>query len=222
MRKFYLVIIMMLAFVATAVAQKSSGVPFNGLVIDGQGNGISRLRVEVKNTEKRTLTDKEGRFGLTDLADDAVLVFRGKGVKVEIEVKGRRSMRVMFVGKAISDVAESQELVDLGFGYVKRREFNSSYGVITGDELRRENPTQDLETALLGRVAGLTKTNGELSLRGHNSLSYSSAPLLIVDGAEVSTLANMSVYDVETVTVHKDGAMYGQRGANGVIIVRLK
>ena len=88
--------------------------------------------------------------------------------------------------------------------------------------MRRENPSQDLETALLGRVPGLTKTNGELSLRGHNSLSYSSAPLLIVDGTEVATLANMGVYDVETVTVHKDGSMYGQRGANGVIVVKLK
>ena len=75
---------------------------------------------------------------------------------------------------------------------------------------------------LLGRVAGLTKTNGELSLRGHNSLSYSSAPLLIVDGVEVATLANIGVFDVKTVTVHKDGGMYGQRGANGVIVVRLK
>ena len=168
--------------------------------------------------------DKEGNISeaQTMVRGRKVNANYGKGVKVEIEVKGRRSMRVMFIGKALSEVAESQELVDLGFGYVKRREFNSSYGVITGDELRRENPTQDLETALLGRVAGLTKTNGELSLRGHNSLSYSSAPLLIVDGAEVSTLANMSVYDVETVTVHKDGAMYGQRGANGVIVVRLK
>ena len=151
-----------------------------------------------------------------------MLVFTRKGAKVEIEVAGRRSLRIMLMGEAISQADESQELLDLGFGYVKRREFNSSYGVITGDELRRENPTQDLETALLGRVAGLTKTNGELSLRGHNSLSYSSAPLILVDGSEVSSLANISVFDVATVTVHKDGSMYGQRGANGVILVKLR
>ena len=114
------------------------------------------------------------------------------------------------------------KLLDLGFGYVKRREFNSSYGVITGEELRRENPTQDLETALLGRVAGLTKTNGELSLRGQNSLAYSSAPLLIVDGVEVASLSSVNIYDVATVTVHKDGGMYGQKGANGVIVVKLR
>lgn len=222
MRRFLVIIIMVVGFVASAMGQSATGVPFNGLVLDGQGVGIARMRVEVKGTEKRTLTDKQGRFGLTDLAGDAVLVFSRKGVKVEIEVNGRRSLRVMLMGEAISSADESQELVDLGIGYVKRREFNSSYGVITGDELRRENPSQDLETALLGRVPGLTKTNGELSLRGHNSLSYSSAPLLIVDGSEVATLANMSVYDVETVTVHKDGGMYGQRGANGVIVVKLK
>ena len=222
MRRFLCIIIIVFGFVASASGQTSTGVPFNGLVLDGYGNGISRMRVEVKGTEKRTLTDKQGRFGLTDLPGDAVLLFRRKGVKVEVEVNGRRSLRIMLMGEAISEASESQELVDLGIGYVKRREFNSSYGVITGDELRRENPSQDLETALLGRVPGLTKTNGELSLRGHNSLSYSSAPLLIVDGTEVATLANMGVYDVETVTVHKDGSMYGQRGANDVIVVKLK
>lgn len=221
MRRFIVVAVMIFALALSARAQQS-GVPFNGLVVDGQGNGISRMRVEVKDSEKRTMTDKQGRFGLTDLDADAVLVFRRKGVKIEVEVNGRRSLRIMLIGEAISQADESQELVDLGIGYVKRREFNSSYGVISGDELRKENPTQDLETALLGRVAGLTKTNGELSLRGQNSLSYSSAPLLIVDGVETSTLANISVFDVQTVTVHKDGGMYGQRGANGVIVVKLK
>ncbi len=224
MKRVLLVVLMILAFGfnASAQEQQTSGVPFNGLVLDGQGKGIARMRVEVKDSEKRTVTDKQGRFGLTDLADDAVLVFRRKGAKIEVEVNGRRSLRVMLIGEAISEATESQELVDLGIGYVKRREFNSSYGVITGEELCKENPSQDLETALLGRVAGLTKTNGELSLRGHNSLSYSSAPLLIVDGVEVATLANIGVFDVKTVTVHKDGGMYGQRGANGVIVVRLK
>lgn len=224
MKRVLLVILMILAFGfnASAQEQQTSGVPFNGLVLDGQGKGIARMRVEVKDSEKRTVTDKQGRFGLTDLADDAVLVFRRKGAKIEVEVNGRRSLRVMLIGEAISEAAESQELVDLGIGYVKRREFNSSYGVITGEELRRENPGQDLETALLGRVAGLTKLNGELNLRGNNSLAFSSAPLLIVDGVEASTLTNISVEDVATVTVHRDGGMYGQRGANGVIVVRLR
>lgn len=224
MRKIFAIIAMIMAFVATAMAQarEQSGVPFNGLVLDGTGKGISRMRVEVKDSEKRTVTDKQGRFGLTDLADDAVLVFRRKGAKIEVEVAGRRSLRIMLIGEAISEAQESQELVDLGFGYIKRREFNSSYGVITGEELRRENPSQDLETALLGRVAGLMKMNGELTLRGQNSLSYSSAPLILVDGTEASSLSNINVYDVETVTIHKDGSMYGQRGANGVILVKLR
>lgn len=222
MRKIFTIICSIVAFATAYAQEQTSGVPFNGLVLDGAGNGISRMRVEVKGTEKRTLTDKQGRFGLTDLADDAVLVFRRKGAKVEVEVNGRRSLRIMLMGEAISEAKESQELVDLGIGYVKRREFNSSYGVITGDELRKECPGQDLETALLGRVAGLTKTNGELSLRGQNSLAYSSAPLLIVDGVEVASLNSVNIYDVATVTVHKDGGMYGQKGANGVIVIKLR
>lgn len=225
MRRFIILILIIITSVLYASAQtqqESSGVPFNGLVLDGQGKGISRLRVEVKDSDKRTMTDKMGRFGLTDLPDDAVLVFSRKGVKVEIGVNRRRSLRVMLMGEAVSEAVESQELVDLGIGYVRRREFNSSYGVITGEELRKENPAQDLETALLGRVAGLTKINGELTLRGNNSLAFSSAPLLIVDGVEASTISNISVYDVQTVTVHRDGGMYGQRGANGVIVVKLR
>jgi hypothetical protein len=217
-----ILLILTLIFVAPMSMAQQVGVPFNGLVVDGQGKGIGRMRVEVKGTDKRTVSDKMGRFGLTDLADDAVLVFRRKGTKVEVSVNGRRSLRVMLIGEAISQADESQELVDLGIGYVRRREFNSSFGVITGEELRRENPGQDLETALQGRVAGLTTAHGEITLRGHNSLSYSSAPLFMVDGTEVSSLSNISVHDVETVTVHKDGSMYGQRGANGVIVVKLR
>ena len=96
MRRLFLLILALVIAAPMSMAQKT-GVPFNGLVIDGHGNGISRMRVEVKGTDKRTVSDKMGRFGLTDIADDAVLVFRRKGVKVEIGVNGRRSLRVMLL-----------------------------------------------------------------------------------------------------------------------------
>ena len=66
MRKIFTIICSIVAFATAYAQEQTSGVPFNGLVLDGAGNGISRMRVEVKGTEKRTLTDKQGRFGLTD------------------------------------------------------------------------------------------------------------------------------------------------------------
>ena len=68
----------------------------------------------------------------------------------------------------------------------------------------------------------MMRTNGELTLRGRNSINLSSKPLILVDGAEVEDLSMVSVYDVETVTILKEGGLYGMRGANGVISVKTR
>lgn len=85
--------------------------------------------------------------------------------------------------------------------------------------------TQDLEAAILGRVAGVTKVNGQIVIRNVgtvNPTNASQAALILVDGSEVANLSMVNVQDVETVTVQKDGTMYGLRGANGVILIKTR
>ena len=214
----FCVVLVVSSFVA--MAQNAKGIPFNGLIITEQGYGVQKMKVQVKGRNSHTVSDKQGRFGLTDVPGDAVLSFSYKKIKFELPVNGRRSMRVILVDGSVLNAEESQELIDTGYGHVKRREQTSRSGVITGDELRSMGQ-MDLQEALLGAVPGLQLVNGELTLRGSTSINASNAPLIFVDGMETTTLSNVSINQVESVSVSRDGSMYGARGANGVILINL-
>ena len=222
MRQFILFCIIGAMLSASSFAQQRlSGVPFNGMVVDALGKGMPRVNVWVKGSEKRTMTDRQGRFGFLDIDELDVLVFSRKDFRVELPVEMRKSLSVMIVNRSITAADECPALLDVGYGFVKRKEYNSSYTVITGEELRQSvNP--DLESILIGLVPGLTRSNGELTLRGRNSINLSSKPLILVDGSEAEDLSMVSAHDVETITVLKDGGNYGMRGANGVISVKTR
>ena len=202
------------------MAQGEEHVPFNGLIQDRSGGSVKKTRVEVKSTGRYTYTDKLGRFGLTDVKGDDVLILSRRGFRAEVAVADRRSLQIELQGDLISHSDESEELVDTGYGYIKRREVtNSNTGSISGEELRRMGAT-DLERALLGRVPGLAMIDGELTIRGKNSINSSTKLLFLVDNQPVTSLSTVSISQIESVTVLKDGTMYGIRGANGVILVK--
>ncbi len=220
MKRFVLLCAILLTSCAAAFAQyRSDDVPFNGMVIDATGKGMPRVNVWVKGSHRRTVTDKQGRFGLLNVDEEETLVFSRKDFRVEMPVGERKSLSLMIVEQKIAAADECPALLDVGYGFVKRREYNSNYNVITGDELR-QSANHDLESILMGRIPGMIKNGGEITLRGRNSINMSSKPLILVDGAEVEDLSMVSVFDVETITVLKDGGIYGMRGANGVILVK--
>ena len=212
---------MLLASAYVASAQQSvKDIPFNGLIISEEGYAIQKMKVQVKGRSRHAVSDKQGRFGLTNVPGDAILEFSYKKIRFELPVNGRRSMRVIIVDGSVKSAEESQELIDTGYSHVKRREQSSNSGVITGDELRSLGQ-MDLQEALLGLVPGLQLMNGELTLRGSTSINASSRPLIFVDGMETNTLSTVSINEVESVSVSRDGSMYGARGANGVIHITL-
>lgn len=215
--------IMLMAAVALwhmpLAGQEGAEVPFNGLVETLSGEGVARMSVQVKGTEKRTSTDRDGRFGLIDVPADAVLVLSHRGETWEVPLDGRRSIHVVLSEQGVAKAEESEDLISLGFAFVKRREYNYSSDVITGEELRRSGQS-DLESALLGRVAGLVRVNGELSIRGITTSGGDVRPLYLVDGVETMSLEQVNIDDVESVSVIKDASMYGARGAGGVISVK--
>lgn len=220
-------LILMLSMMCWAVglhAQEPQGIPFNGFVADASGKPMAKVKIELKGVGVYTYSDKEGRFGFTNVQADDVLVFIKKKNKVEVAVNGRRSLHVILLDGGNSQSEESDELIDTGFGYVKKREYTNSSGTISGEFLRRMG-AQDLEAAILGRVAGVTKVNGAIVIRNVgtvNPTNASQAALILVDGSEVPNLSMVNVQDVETVTVQKDGTMYGLRGANGVILIKTR
>lgn len=200
--------------------------PFNGLILHNDNTPAKKVRVYVDDKNRYALSDKKGRFGLTDVsADDTLTLELGRKRTIRIPVEGRKSMKIILDGDAVAQSMEDDELVNLGYGYVKRREHTGVSSGISGDRLRQTGQ-RDILKALSGLVAGLniTQVNGEtdVNIRGQKSLVMSNTPLFIVDGTQVSSLDFVSVYDVESVEVLKDASIYGSRGANGAILVTTK
>ena len=213
----------MLFSAVSATAQQLVDTPFNGLIVDGSGKGIAKVKITIAGSTKRTSTDKQGRFGLTNLGDDVVLNLAGKGIKdLKVPVVGRSSLHIVIENGVVVEAQESQALTDAGFNYIRKREQSLGSGVITGEELRRSNHT-DLELALLSRVSSLVKVDGRLQIRGFYSVNSPPSTMLVVDGMQVPDFSGVNIKEVESVTIHKDGtSVYGLRGFAGVIAVKLR
>lgn len=207
----------LLLCVPTLIWAQQPGVPFNGLITDPSGKGV-KAKITVKHGSRYTVSDKGGKFGLTNVASSDTLVIRVKSNTVEIPVAGRGSMKIVWVPENLS-VGEDQGLVDCGFGYIKRREYTSSSSGISG-EVMRQRGYNDLQAAILAMVPSLQLVNGAIVIRGVGSINSANGALLIYDGSPISSLGNIPINDVESVEVQKGANMYGIRGANGVIIIR--
>lgn len=224
-----LIVLLFMALAFDGFAQnKDEGIPFNGIIVDLVGQPVKGARIFTLDKNFASKSDKKGRFGLTNvLPEDTVhVIFRRH--RYDIPVNGRKSMRITLGDQVLKDVVEDVDLVDLGYGFVKRRETLTPTNGISGEVLVRTGQHTIL-SALRGLVPGLNIHNNNqfgvessVTMRGINSLNLSTTPLFIVDGAVVNSLDYISIYDVETVEVLKDGSIYGSRGANGAIIVHTK
>lgn len=208
--------------------EDKGNMPLNVIVTDLAGNPLKHVRAYINNPKSFATSDRKGRIGLSRVKDDDTLHITYRKELYIIPLEGRHGLRVR-LGDQINTLAEKDEhLVDLGYGFVKRREHNGASTGITRDELIQSGQT-NLMLALQFRVPGLAISNsgrpGEKSttrIRGINSINSSTEPLFLVDGMEVETLDNISVYEVDYVEVMKGSNIYGARGANGVISVHTR
>ena len=204
---------MLLLSTVAAVSQE----PFNGLITNFDGKGI-KANIVVKGSDKRTRSDGKGRFGLTDIKEDDTLYIIYKRDTTVIDIDGRKSIHVILAeGGEILKSEESEELMNYGFGYVKRRESVDYSSGISGDRLRATGAS-DLLKAIMMCYPGLKYINGELCLITQNSINGSSAVLVLCDGVE-GNLDYINIHDVKSVEIIKGSNMYGFRGVNGVVLV---
>ena len=203
----------MLLIVGTARAEE----PFNGLITRLDGSGI-KATVAVKDSDKRTHSDKKGRFGLTDIKGDETLYIIVKRDTTVVELAGHRSIHIILADEGeVVGSDESEELMNYGFGYVKRRESIDYSSGISGDRLRATG-TSDLRKAIMMCYPGLKYINGELCLMTQNSINSSSGVLILCDGVECN-LDYINIQDVSSVEIIKGSNMYGFRGVNGVVLI---
>ncbi len=220
-------VILMLAAVFTAAAQGTSTV--TGTVLDKDGAVIGAT-VIVKNTKIGTATDFDGNFKLEGVnAKDGVLVVSYVGYKTqEVPLKGRtEGIEVMMS----EDSNMLDEMVVIGYGVQKRGNLTGAMSSVEAKAIERI-PVTNVGEAIVGRMPGVQVTtpdgspDAEVSvrIRGGGSITQSNEPLVLIDGFEGS-LNDIPATDVDNIQVLKDAAstaIYGARGANGVVLVTTK
>jgi TonB-linked SusC/RagA family outer membrane protein len=204
------------------------------------GSAVPGANVVVKGTTNGTTTDSGGRYNIS-VPDNATLVVSFIGlITQEVAVGNRSTVDV----RLASDVTGLNEVVVVGYGTQQKRDLTGSIAQIKGSEIA-SLPVQSFEQGLQGRAAGvnITTPNGVLGnapiirVRGVNSISSSSQPLIIIDGLPINNgvnvtgftlsnpLSDLNPSDIESYEVLKDAAstaIYGSRAANGVILITTK
>jgi len=213
-------------FIHNGTQQK---VKIYGKVTDISGAPLPGVTVVVKSSSTGTITDSEGNYSLDNLFPDAVIVFSFVGMKTQ---------ETPVWGKKVLDVVMSEEffgideVVAIGYGTMKKSDLTGAVASISADDFKSQ-PIIKSTDALQGRVAGVTVSNvvsgpgGEtkIRIRGTNSLSGSNDPLYVVDGVALNSIGDLPVEDIESIEVLKDAsstAIYGSRGANGVVLITTK
>ena len=201
-----------------------------GCVTDRSGEPLIGVTVLVKGTSKGTATDIDGNYTLSDVADNATITFTYVGYRgVDEKVAGRTTINV-----TMEDVSEDlNEVVVVGYGSLSRKEVSSSIVQVDKKDFQQGAMNNAMEM-LTGKVAGLNVSttaaanpNGssDLQVRGATSISAGNGPLIVIDGVAGGDIRTLAPQDIESMTVLKDAAsaaIYGTRGANGVILVTTK
>jgi TonB-linked SusC/RagA family outer membrane protein len=224
------VLFVLFAFAATlcAFAQNKT---ITGLVVDGNGESIIGASVLVKGTTNGIITDIDGKFTLNDVPEAGVIQISYIGYKTqEISAKNKANLKVVLV----EDNEMLDEVVVVGYGVQKKSDVTGAM-IRVGSEELNSRPVANAFEAMQGKAAGVDIVSNErpgevgtINVRGVRSLSASNTPLYVVDGIPLmsnSGIETLNPQDIESIDVLKDAsatAIYGSRGANGVILVTTK
>lgn len=200
-----------------------------GVVKDSQGLSLPGVNVMEKGTKNGTSTDFDGHYKIKLTNPKGTLSFSFIGFKTnDVSASGKTKIDVTLA----EDSNNLNEVVVIGYGTSKKSDLTGAVATISGNEMRKV-PVPNVAEALTGRIAGVQVTSSEgspdseikIRIRGSGSLTQDASPLYIVDGFPVNSINDISSSDIETMTVLKDAsstAIYGSRGAYGVIIVTTK
>jgi TonB-dependent SusC/RagA subfamily outer membrane receptor len=221
MKRLFILILCISTFMVVS-AQEKEDVPFNGIVEDALGTPLKGARIWNVSPIYYATSNKMGEFGLTNVKPTDTLHVKYKKKVYDIAINGMKSIRVRIADEMNVKVWEEEELVNTGYGFVKRRESCNATSGIPGELLVRTGRINLLE-ALRGLVPGVQiSSEGKVIIRGQATIYGTSDPLFLVDNLEVDNLDFVNVYDVERVDVLKDANMYGAKGGNGAILVTTK
>lgn len=227
MKKSLLVTCAVMLAGATEINAQSLSV--KGTVLGDDGLPIIGATVKVKNSKISTVTDMNGQFSLKNLSStDKRLIVSYIGMVTE-EVAVKPNMQIVLE----SNEKEMDEVMVVAYGTAKKASFTGSAEVI-GSEKIKDRPVANVTKAIEGSVSGVQMTSGtgqpgsgaSMIIRGFGSINADTNPLYVVDGVPYDgNISAINPNDIENITVLKDasaGALYGARGANGVVMITTK
>ncbi len=228
-RKVWTVMLMVMFVCFFSTNLMAQNITLKGSVKAASGEPVPGTTVIVKGTTIGTTTDANGNYTLGNVPQNSVLLFSFVGMKTqEIEVKGKGKIDVRMEDENFG----LEEVVAIGYGTMKKSDLTGSVASVKGSTLA-EVPGATAALALQGRSAGVVVQQNtgapgaaiQIRIRGNNSIMGSNEPLWVVDGFPVSSANMVNLSDIETIDVLKDAsatAIFGSRGANGVVIVTTK
>ena len=220
--------VMLLCFSMTFMFMYAQNQNVSGVVADNTGDPMIGVSVAEKGTGNGTVTDLDGKYSLA-VGKNAVLVFSYVGyTPQEFAVVDKSIINVTLA----EDTKALDEVVVVGYGTMKRRDLTGAISSVKASEIEKVASSNAMQ-ALQARVPGLdiTQNDGQagsglsMTVRGNRSVSASNSPLILVDGIEYGSTIDINASDIESMEVLKDAAstaIYGTKGANGVIIITTK
>lgn len=198
----------------------------SGTVNDVEGEPLVGATVLIKGTNTGSIVDADGQFTIEVIDPNAMLVFSFIGyLTEEVNLNGQTNIDIVLV----EDVTRLDEIVIIGYGTQKKRDLTGSVASVSEDRIR-DIPVTNLTSALQGSVAGVNistyqgqpGSNSTITIRGVKSFNATNDPLVIIDGIPGGEINDIHPDDIKSIQVLKDAAataIYGARGANGVIII---
>jgi TonB-linked SusC/RagA family outer membrane protein len=213
------------------IKEKLQKIQVTGIIIDKSGTPLPGASIIEKGTTNGTESDFDGNFKISVNNDNAILVIQYLGyAKKEVAVKNKSILKIIL----IEDADSLDEIVVIGYGKLSRAKVIGAVTSVGSDDIS-QLPVNGVDDAIAGRVAGVQiVSNGapgagsSINIRGIGTLTAGGSPLIVIDGyplTEGSDINAINPNDIESMSVLKDAAstaIYGSRGANGVIIITSK
>lgn len=222
--------IFMFFFLFTPFVYSQSRKQITGSVQDVQGNPLIGVSILETGTSNETITDMNGTYSLNISSTNATLRFSYIGYEEQlIKIQGRNVINV----KMNEETSNLDEVVVVGYGVQRKSDLTGAISSINAAETLKKMPAAQVADLLQGRIAGLSIVNSSgaagaaptLRVRGVNSIKADGGPLVVIDGFPGGNLSAINPADIKSIEVLKDAsstAIYGSRGANGVILITTK
>lgn len=235
-RSLLLVFVLIIFLAGNSQAQnKKQGkkIVFIGVVVDSLNSPIANANFYVDGEKTKTVSNEQGQFRhRLKPSVKSIGVFALFNGYVEVEYQGEKTLTFVLPTNESSleqdphniPLKPKDDLVDVGYELAHKKNLTSSVGQVKKDALKDARQYSNIYDMIRGQVPGVSVSGTSIKIRGTSTVNGSTAPLIIVDGVPMETISHIPPNDVKSISILKGPAtaIYGSRGANGVVVITLK